>query len=60
MFRTRASDRQPAVTSLAVVTVFLGLLALATPFSPAEFPTSRVGWLLAFAAGIEVLHAQRR
>jgi uncharacterized membrane protein HdeD (DUF308 family)/3',5'-cyclic AMP phosphodiesterase CpdA len=54
------SPRRFAVTGLGVVTVGLGLLALATPFSRAESPASRVGALLALAAGIEVLHALRR
>jgi uncharacterized membrane protein HdeD (DUF308 family)/3',5'-cyclic AMP phosphodiesterase CpdA len=55
-----ASNRRPALTILAAITLGLGLLALLTPFSPAEFPASRVGGLLAFAACIEVLHALRR
>jgi hypothetical protein len=42
------------------VTLGLGLLTLATPFSSAESPASRVGWLLALAAGVELLHAFRR
>ncbi len=48
------------VTSLAVATFGLALLALATPLSRTEHPTSRVGWLLACAAVIEALHALRR
>jgi uncharacterized membrane protein HdeD (DUF308 family) len=48
------------ITGLAVVTLGLGALALATPFTRTESPPSRVGWLLAFAAGIEILHALRR
>ncbi len=48
------------VTSLSAVTLGLGLLALMTPFTRAESPPSRVGWLLAFAAAIEILHALRR
>jgi hypothetical protein len=59
-FDTTAAGRRPVVTGLTVVTGALGLLALAAPFGPAEFPTSRVGFLLGLAAGIEVLHAQRR
>ena len=46
--------------ALAVVTFVLGLLALAAPIGRSAFPTSRVGWLLAFAAAIEMLHAMRR
>ena len=53
------SDRR-AVTSLAIVTLGLGLIALVTPFSGAEFPASRIGWCLALAAGVEMLHAMRR
>ena len=52
--------RRRRVTSLAVVTLALGLLALATPLGGAEYPASRIGALLALAAGIEVLHALRR
>ena len=39
------------------MTLGLGLLTLATRFSSAESPASRVGWLLALAAGVELLHA---
>jgi uncharacterized membrane protein HdeD (DUF308 family)/3',5'-cyclic AMP phosphodiesterase CpdA len=46
--------------ALAIVTFVLGLLALAAPIGRSAFPTSRVGWLLAFAAAIEMLHAMRR
>jgi uncharacterized membrane protein HdeD (DUF308 family) len=55
----RPAGRRPAVTSLGAVTMGLGLLALVAPFR-AEFPTTRVGFLLALAAFVEVLHAQRR
>ena len=55
----RAASRRPTVTSLGAVTMGLGLLALVAPFR-AEFPTTRVGFLLALAAFVEVLHAQRR
>jgi uncharacterized membrane protein HdeD (DUF308 family)/3',5'-cyclic AMP phosphodiesterase CpdA len=55
----RATDRRPTVTGLGVVTMVLALFALIAPFR-AELPTGRVGFLLAFAALIEVLHAQRR
>jgi uncharacterized membrane protein HdeD (DUF308 family)/3',5'-cyclic AMP phosphodiesterase CpdA len=54
------SRRRAAVTTLSLVTAALGVLALATPFSRSEFPTSSVGWLLAVGACIEILHAQRR
>src|SRR5215510_16410993 len=45
---------------LALATFGLGLLALLTPFTHSAFPASRVGWMLALAAGIEMLHALRR
>ena len=48
------------ITSLAVVALGLGLLALAAPVSRAEFPAARVGWLLTLAAGLELLHAMRQ
>ncbi len=48
------------LTGLSLVTLGLGLLAILTPFTRSEFPASRVGWLLAIAAGIEMLHALRR
>jgi len=54
------SRRRATITVLAAVTLGLAALALATPFSPAEYPASRVGGLLAIAAVIEVLHALRR
>jgi uncharacterized membrane protein HdeD (DUF308 family) len=60
MLDARASDRPATVTGLAALTLGLGLLALIAPWSRAEFPASRVGWLLALAAGVEVLHALRR
>ncbi len=47
-------------TGLTAVTLGLGGLALATPFTRAESPPSRVGWLLALAAAIQALHAFRR
>ena len=56
----RARDAGIRVGGLALVTLGLGLLALAAPFSRAEYPASRVGALLALAAGIEMLHALRR
>ena len=48
------------ISSLAVVTLGLGLLALITPFGGTQNPTPRIGGLLALTAGIEVLHALRR
>ena len=53
-------QRSHRVTALAVVTLGLGLLAVATPFGGAEYPASRVGGFLAIAAAIEVLHSLRR
>src|SRR5262245_48290656 len=52
--------RSARVTGLALVTLAFGLLALFTPLRGAEYPASRVGWLLAFAAAVEMLHALRR
>jgi uncharacterized membrane protein HdeD (DUF308 family) len=60
MCAARASSRQARITALAVVTLGLALLAVLAPVSHALFPASRVGGLLAIAAGIEVLHAMRR
>ena len=45
---------------LAAVTLGLALLAIATPFTRAQYPASRVGGLLAIAAAIEVVHGLRR
>ena len=45
---------------LAAITAGLALLALVTPLVGAEFPGTRVGWLLACAAAIEMLHGLRR
>jgi len=55
-----SAPRRFRITSLAVVTLSLSLLALAAPVSRAEYPASRVGGLLALAAAIELLHALRR
>jgi uncharacterized membrane protein HdeD (DUF308 family)/3',5'-cyclic AMP phosphodiesterase CpdA len=55
-----SARRRPTITTLGAVTLVLAVLAFLTPFSPVEVPTTRVGFLLALAAGIEVLHAQRR
>jgi hypothetical protein len=55
----RAAARRPTLTGLGAVTLSLGLFALVAPIR-AEYPTTRVGFLLALAAGLEVLHAQRR
>src|SRR5262245_64982593 len=54
------ADRRFTVTGLAVVTLVLGVLALATPLGRAEFPAARVGGWLYLAACIEMLHALRR
>ena len=48
------------ITTVGVVTLGLGLLALAAPVSRAEFPAARVGWLLTLAAGLELFHAMRQ
>ena len=45
---------------MAVVTLLLGLLALATPLGGSEYPASRIGGLLAVAAIVEALHSLRR
>ncbi len=55
-----AESRGTGLTGLAAAMLGLALLALATPLSGTETPIVRVGWLLAVAAGIEGLHAQRR
>jgi uncharacterized membrane protein HdeD (DUF308 family) len=44
----------------ALPTFALGLLALAAPLSPAEHPAVRVGWLLALAGCVEIVHGLRR
>ena len=51
---------EPRARMLAAMTAVLALLALVTPFVGAESPGTRVGWLLAFAAAIEMLHGLRR
>jgi len=48
------------IPSLALFVLALGLLALLTPLRGAESPPSAVGWLLAIAAAVEMLHALRR
>jgi hypothetical protein len=55
-----APGERATVTTLAVVTLALALLALATPLGDAEFPATRVGGLLAIAAVLEALHGVRR
>jgi uncharacterized membrane protein HdeD (DUF308 family) len=50
----------PKITGLALFALALGLLALLTPLRGAESPPSAVGWLLALAAAVEMLHALRR
>ena len=49
-----------SATMLTVVTLVLAVLALATPFVASEYTAADVGWLLALAAAIEMLHALRR
>ena len=44
----------------ALPTFLLGLLALAAPLSQAEYPAARVGWLLAIAGVMEIVHGGRR
>ena len=48
------------ITSLAAVTLALGVLALAAPLGESEYPAARIGALLALAAIIEALHSLRR
>ena len=54
------TDRARPITTLAIVTMSLALLALLVPFGASEYPLSNVGWLLGIAAGIEALHGLRR
>ena len=54
------TDRARPITTLAIVTMSLALLALLVPFGASEYPLSNVGWLLGIAAGIEALHSLRR
>ena len=58
--RTRLVNVRGRLTAFAILTLILGLLALASPFSGSEYPASRVGALLAIAAVIEALHSLRR
>ena len=60
MMKVAAAGQQSRITGLAVITLTLGLLALATPFGGAEHPASRIGALLGIAAAVEVLHSFRR
>jgi uncharacterized membrane protein HdeD (DUF308 family) len=55
-----AVRRRGQVPALAVVTLLLGLLALATPLGTSQYPASRIGGLLAIAAIVEALHSLRR
>ena len=50
----------PSLSAIAVVAAGLALLALLAPFSGAEFPSARVGGLLAVAALVEAVHGLRR
>jgi uncharacterized membrane protein HdeD (DUF308 family) len=56
----RAGERPPAVSAFALTVAGLGLVALAAPLGDAEQPLQRVGALLTFAGGLEVLHGVRR
>jgi uncharacterized membrane protein HdeD (DUF308 family) len=51
---------RPAVTTLALVVIGLGILTLIAPLRAAEAPPTRVGTLVALAAAIELLHGLRR
>ena len=52
--------RGPAVVALTSATALLAVLALLTPFGESQSPVTRVGFLLAIAAALEVLHGIRR
>ena len=52
--------RGPAVVALTSATALLAVLALLTPFGESQSPATRVGFLLAIAAALEVLHGIRR
>jgi len=54
------TERARRITTLAIVTMSLALLALLMPFGASEYPLSNVGWLLGIAAAIEALHSLRR
>ena len=49
-----------AVVALTSATALLAVLALLTPFGESQSPATRVGFLLAIAAALEVLHGIRR
>jgi uncharacterized membrane protein HdeD (DUF308 family) len=51
---------RPAVTSLALVVIGLGVLTLIAPLRASESPATRVGTLVVLAAIIELLHGLRR
>ena len=51
---------RPAVTTLALVVIGLGILTLITPLRASAAPATRVGTLVALAAVIEMLHGLRR
>ena len=52
--------RGPGVVALTSATALLAVLALLTPFGESQSPATRVGFLLAIAAALEVLHGIRR
>ena len=56
----RFLQKGSSVVTLTSVTLLLALLALVSPLGAAESPAPRVGFLLAFAASLEVLHGIRR
>ena len=63
MFRSRFRQflpAGPAIVGLTAATIVLGILALVSPLGAAESPAPRSGFLLAVAAGFEVLHGFRR
>ena len=58
--RLGAAGSRPTISALPLVVAGIGLLALIAPLRDAEHPLTRVGALLAFAGGLEVLHGVRR
>ena len=56
----RFLQKGSSVVTLTSVTLLLALLALVSPLGAAESPAPRVGFLLALAASLEVLHGIRR
>ena len=56
----RLLDLDSGTLGLACATTACGLMALLTPLGHTEAPGPRTGFLLAFAAAMEVLHGLRR